>query len=170
MFFSFLQQICCGLDNSIILTKDGKIFSSGLGADGQTGKASPVFSFLRSNFPVMIKLRISLSYSSSGFFILCILLPTHLLFLRHFLIFLLFFVLPSWFLLLFLSFIFLFLFPLCFLPFFFSTFTFLLLIILCSCHFINCFYCLIGIYIFSLISQASVLWAANMALCKSTER
>jgi len=32
-----VRQICCGLDNSLILTKDGEVFTTGLGADGQTG-------------------------------------------------------------------------------------------------------------------------------------
>ena len=31
------SQISSGLDHSLVLTNDGKIYSTGLGADGQTG-------------------------------------------------------------------------------------------------------------------------------------
>lgn len=35
---SCIKQIACGLDHSLILTKDGKIYATGLGTDGQTGR------------------------------------------------------------------------------------------------------------------------------------
>ena len=39
LIFDFLYlQIACGLDHTLLLSTDGKVFSCGWGADGQTGK------------------------------------------------------------------------------------------------------------------------------------
>ena len=37
MTASFMLQVECGLDHTLVLTTDGEVYSCGLGADGQTG-------------------------------------------------------------------------------------------------------------------------------------